>query len=234
MQSILPTKPRHLDPLAVELLEGIATCPSASSIVLGGYFALKHYHDYRVSHDVDAWWSESANEQQREETRRAVHAVLTESAARRGLSLCVRRFGDTEAWELRGGGSTVFSFQISARTLQLEPPLPSPWLPLQIETLADNLGAKMNALAQRGAPRDFLDIYELVRAGLVTAADCWGLWQRKNPDLTLLAARAEVRRHLEALEKRRPLTGILDAGERDRAAQVRAWFRDFFLASAPP
>ena len=231
---MLPAKPRNLDPLAVELLEGLAPCPSAQSIVLGGYFALKHYHDYRGSHDVDAWWSDASNARQREETRRALHKVLTELGARHGLELCARRFGDTESWELRRAGRSVFSFQISARTLQLEPPLPSPWPPLQIETLADNVGAKMNALVQRGAPRDFLDLHELVRTGLVTPADCWRLWQRKNPDLALAAARAEVTRHLAALEKRRPLAGILDASQRDRAASVRTWFHDRFLTCTSP
>lgn len=39
---------------------------------------------------------------------------------------------------------------------------------------------------------------------------------------------------IELLERRRPLAGILDTGERDRAANVRAWFRDSFLPFAPP
>ena len=39
----------------------------------------------------------------------------------------------------------------------------------------------MNALVNRGAPRDFLDIHAVVEADLLTPARCWELWQAKNP-----------------------------------------------------
>jgi len=35
----------------------------------------------------------------------------------------------------------------------------------------------MVALVERGAPRDFLDIYTVCQAGLVTLEECWELWR---------------------------------------------------------
>lgn len=233
MQNPSPQRPRQLDPLALELLEGLAGHAAARAFVLGGYFALKHYWDYRPTHDVDAWWDSAASTPEREAARAALRQVLSDIAGRRGLTVAGRRFGDTESWALNQAGKTLFTFQISTRTVQLEPYQPSPWPPLQIETLADNVGSKMNALVQRGAPRDFLDVKALVTAGLVTPAECWALWERKNPDLTLGAAHLEVGRHLEALELRRPLSSIPDASERERAQATRGWFRAQFLRSSP-
>lgn len=89
----------------------------------------------------------------------------------------------------------------------------------------------MNALVQRGAPRDFVDVHQLVTAGLVTPEECWALWQRKNPDLKLDEARVEVARRLHELELRRPIETIGDLGERERASATRAWFRKTFLAN---
>ena len=66
MKQPQPIKPTRLDPLAVELLTGLGAFPSARHIVLGGYFALKHYCDYRATHDVDAWWSEESTGENRD------------------------------------------------------------------------------------------------------------------------------------------------------------------------
>ena len=30
--------------------------PAAAEVVIGGGFALQHYHEYRATHDIDAWW----------------------------------------------------------------------------------------------------------------------------------------------------------------------------------
>lgn len=232
MQDKQPVKPKDLDPLAGALLEGLSRFPDARHLVLGGYFALKHYCDYRPTHDVDAWWDAASSEQQREAARAALQTVLGGISQGKGLSVKRRRFGDTESWELIREAKKIFSFQISSRTVQLEPYLPSPWPPLQIETLADNVGAKMNALVLRAAPRDFVDVHQLVANGLVTPAECWKLWERKNPDLDVRAAKAEVARHLQELALRRPLACIADPEERSRAAATRAWFRDHFLRLA--
>jgi hypothetical protein len=229
MKELTPAKPSQLDPLAAALLEGLKPFACAKHIVLGGYFALKHYCDYRTTHDVDAWWAGEATSDDKDAVRAALREVLDGIGAREDLEWRRRHFGDTESWELIRGGAKVFTFQIAARTLQLEPYLSSPWPPLQIESLADNVGSKMNALVLRGAPRDYVDVRELSAAGLATPADCWAVWQRKNPDLKPDEARAEVARHLHELSLRRPLDDIVDAGERERARSTRAWFRDVFL-----
>jgi hypothetical protein len=233
MQNPAPTRPAAIDPLAAELLAALQAFPATRHFVLGGYFALKHYCDYRPTHDVDAWWDPAAGEAERGAARAALRTVLGPLCERHQLNLHRRHFGDTESWELARGQTKVFSFQIATRTVQLEPYLASPWPPLQIESLADNAGSKMNALVQRAAPRDFVDVRHLVLAGLLTPAECWRLWQRKNPDLVFDDARAELARRLHELELRRPLETIADSAERERADAARRWFREVFLASQP-
>ncbi|MCZ7638688.1 MAG: hypothetical protein M5U12_23095 [Verrucomicrobia bacterium] len=65
MQHPAPERPREIDPLAEAILTRLQPYPVARFIVLGGYFALKHYHDYRMTHDVDAWWDEDSRESDR-------------------------------------------------------------------------------------------------------------------------------------------------------------------------
>lgn len=231
MLSSTPERPSNLDPLAEALLAGLQSCPAGHHVVLGGYFALKHYCDYRVTHDVDAWWSEESLAADRETVRAALRGGIESLANQHKLTVNCRRFGDTESWELLREGNKVFSFQIAQRTLQLEPYVTSPWPPIRIESLADNVASKMNALVQRGAPRDFTDVYQLVQSGRLTAAECWDLWRRKNPDLKLDDARAEVARRLSEIELRRPLDTLGDPSQRERAARTRTWFRTVFLPS---
>jgi hypothetical protein len=104
---------------------------------------------------------------------------------------------------------------------------------VRIETFRDNLGAKMNALVSRGAPRDFLDVFEVCSRGLATPRDCWALWEAKNPSDTAVVARSNVAHHLEALEARRPLGSISSDEERGRAAAVRLWVRETLCREAP-
>jgi hypothetical protein len=87
----------------------------------------------------------------------------------------------------------------------------------------------MNALVQRGAPRDFTDIRQLVTTGHLTPTQCWDLWKRKNPDLNSDDAQAEVGRHLHEIELRRPLDTLTDPAQREQARQTRDWFRTVFL-----
>jgi hypothetical protein len=229
MEHPAPKRPKDIDPLAEALLTQLQSYAASRHFVLGGYFALKHYHDYRITHDVDAWWTEESREMEREQSRDALKAVFEALASERGLTVNRRRFGDTESWELRRGGDKIFSFQIASRTLRLEPTIPSPWPPMLIETFPDNVASKMNALVQRGAPRDFTDIRELVLAGHLSVNECWDLWKRKNPDLDSVDARAEVGRHLHEIELRRPLDTLTDPAQREQARQTRAWFRSAFL-----
>jgi len=121
MRDVRPVKPSSPDPLAAELLAGLSGFPCARSLVLGGYFALKHYCDCRATHDLDAWWDATAGEGAKAQVRAVLREVLTGLGARHGLELSLRRFGDTESWELSRAGKKVFSFQVSTRTVQLAP-----------------------------------------------------------------------------------------------------------------
>ena len=142
--------------------------------------------------------------------------MADEVGAASGLSILERSWGDTEALDFQrlesGRRRTIFSVQIAARTVELEPPIASAWSPIPIETLRDNLANKMSALVARGAPRDFRDVYEVVQAGLLTISECWELWQARNPDTNIDRARAQVVKHLGSIAERRPLDQL---GHRD-------------------
>jgi hypothetical protein len=220
-------KPEHLDPLAEQVLDKLAGHSESGEIVLGGYFALKHYLDYRSTHDIDAWWKGRASAQ----TETAIRQSMSEVASANSLLLQEKKFGETVSFECLRDRRRVFSFQIALRSVELEPAVLSPWPPILIETLADNAGAKMNALVDRGAPRDFVDIRQLVDSGLLTARRCWELWHAKNPGADPQLAYDKVRIHLATLEARRPLATIQDGQERRRAEETRNWFRDVFLTA---
>lgn len=226
MHEVPPTRPSDLDPLTEAILDRLRQYPETQAIVLGGYLALKHYLDYRTTHDIDAWWATDAGPEVREEALACVRQAVDAVAREHGLDTAERRWGDLVSIELRrpADNHAVFSVQIATRTRELASPQASPWAPVRIETLADNLGSKMTALVDRGAPRDFSDIYEAVKNNLATVEDLWSLWRRKNPDLDMDAARAQVLRHLAALEARRPLTHV-PVAQNERASRVRAWIR---------
>jgi hypothetical protein len=80
------------------------------------------------------------------------------------------------------------------------------------------------------APRDFRDIHELCRRGLVTGGECWQLYEQKNPGYATPEAAAKVLHSLERLETQRPLQSIADDRQREEAATVRQWYRDVFCA----
>jgi hypothetical protein len=86
----------------------------------------------------------------------------------------------------------------------------------------------MNALVNRGAPCDLLDIKHVADEGLLSVADSWALWAKKNPGQTIESARQKVLLTLEILEARRLLDAISDSGERARAKEVRDWYRQTF------
>jgi hypothetical protein len=172
--------------------------------------------------DIDAWWDGD----RRSETQALILEVLQMVAADHGLELGTRSWGETQSYELKRGAKKVFSFQISLRDVQLEAPLLSAWDPVKIETFRDNLGAKMNALVERGAPRDFLDAREVCRQELATETGCWEAWSDKNPGQPVEEAKPKVLHHLEAIELRRPLASIPSPDERRAAQEVRRWVRE--------
>lgn len=215
----------RVEPLTSEILDGLRRFPEAGEIVLGGYFALKQYLDYRTTRDLDAWWKTGKTER----TMACIRQVMSEVAERHGLNLAEREWGETVSFELSEGERKIFSFQIALRSVQLEPPRKTPWEPILVESLADNVGSKMNALVQRGAPRDFSDILEVVTRGIASAEQCWDWWFRKNPGVDVRQARAQVLRHLEALEQRRSIEMIEGPEERAAAQRAREWIRQILL-----
>lgn len=215
----------QVDPLSTEILNALKGFPEAAEIVLGGYFALSRYAPYRTTHDLDAWWRTAKTER----TMRCIQRVMTEVAQRHGFVLAEREWGDTVSFELVKAERKIFSFQIALRTVELEEPETSEWSPILIEGLADNVGGKMNAVVHRGAPRDFLDIRELVLRDVASVEQCWSWWRRKNPGVDVMLAKAQALRHLEALAQRRPLESISDPDARTAARATRAWIRQMLL-----
>lgn len=91
----------------------------------------------------------------------------------------------------------------------------------------------MVALVERGAPRDFRDIFVVCQAELTTPAQCWALWQQRQQlvgnDLALERATLAVQLHLERIIQYRPLDKIANAEDRTSAQQVRTWFIKEFI-----
>ena len=110
---------------------------------------------------------------------------------------------------------------------QLEPTTVLPWADLALDSLADLVASKMVALVERGAPRDFRDIYTLCQAGLTSAPECWRLWrerqQRAGSDTDRHRARLAVETQLTRIALHRPLASIADPEERAESERVRAW-----------
>jgi predicted nucleotidyltransferase component of viral defense system len=80
----------------------------------------------------------------------------------------VRWFGDVVSIDLLQGKKVVFNFQIAKRSVLLRPTILSPWTDISLNSLDDLVASKMTALIERGAPRDFVDIYTICDKKLVT------------------------------------------------------------------
>jgi hypothetical protein len=95
------------------------------------------------------------------------------------------------------------------------------------------VASKMVALVERGAPRDFRDIYSLCQEELVSASECWRLWrerqQRAGADLDPYRARLAIETHLSRIAQHRPLDTIAEPGQRAAATSLRNWFALEFL-----
>lgn len=138
--------------------------------------------------------------------------------------------------ELRQEGRTIFSFQIAHRSAQLEASRPTSWSGVQLDSFADLVSSKMVALVERGAPRDFRDIYAICQAGLTDSRLCWALWRRRqstaSDDTDRARAHLAVETHLARIVQHRRLEQIADPVQRSEAEHVRAWFRQEFLNAA--
>lgn len=223
-----PKRPEHLSEFAHISLEALAQAGLGRLLSLGGAIGLLHYLDYRDTHDVDAWWAVAAGHEDRER----VLAVVEEALARYG-EVKRRSWGDVVSIDLRRGGNTIFNFQVAARSAQLEPTVLAPWVDVSLDSLTDVLASKMVALVERGAPRDFRDVFAVCRAGLVTPEECWDLWRRRQrlagSDADAYRARVAIETHIERISRHRPLEKIEDSMQREEAATLREWFGQEFL-----
>jgi len=228
MKNISPRQPWHLSPYVRTCLGALVRGNLAKRISIGGALGLFHYLDYRPTHDVHAWWSEALTEAQRQEVTR----TLEEALAVHG-DVRVRTWGDVASVELVQDGRTVFSFQIATRSARLEEPTSAGWIDVPLDSLPDLVASKMLALVERGAPRDFLDIFTVCQAGVLSVSECWALWQRRQSlagsDTDASRARLAIETHLERIALHRPIEQIADLVQREQAQEVRDWYANVFL-----
>lgn len=228
VQAKRPKRPRHLPDHSQVCLAALVERGLAEKISLGGALGLLHYLDYRSTQDVDAWWAEDATA---DDQRQVVETL--ESVLRPRGRVNVRRWGDVVSVELEQEGRKVFSFQVARRSARLEPPDMAPWIAVPLDSLSDLIAGKMVALVERGAPRDFRDIYSLCQAGLTTPPECWNLWRKRQElagsDLDMERARLAISTHLARIIQHRRLQDISDPEDRARAAGVRTWFTEVFV-----
>jgi hypothetical protein len=229
MKKLTPKVPTNLDPIVAAVLAKLGSSPEAAYVIIGGGVALNCYIEPRATMDVDAWWSQHSSAQQREATVARIKNIVREIAADRPNMHLVedtRAASEMRGIELEQNGKTIFSFQVAPRSLELEAPVvtESPFAPIPIETLTENVGAKMSALVSRGAPRDFNDIVRVSKVAEILPSELWNIYQRKNPTADVTLAKAQVAQKLAAIELRRPLEKM-QSEERVTTAAVRDWLK---------
>lgn len=221
-------RPQQISPYAEACLQALADSGLGERISLGGAFGLLHYLDYRPTHDIDAWWAMPLTTGEQEQVLGIVESALAPFG-----EVSRRLWGDVVSIELRQEGKTVFGFQIARRSAQLAPATASPWAGVRLDSFADLIAAKMVALVERGAPRDFRDIYTLCQSNLVTPAQCWQWWRERQrlagSDDRSSRARLAVETHLARIARHRPLEQIEDPSRREAAERLRTWFQTEFL-----
>jgi hypothetical protein len=223
-----PIRPSHLSEYTEKTLAALSAAGLGHAISVGGALGLLHYLDYRTTHDVDAWWTPAAQEEDRKRVLATVEAAL-----RPWGEVRTRKWGEVTSLELKKDGKTIFSFQIASRTVQLQPATTLPWSDVALDSLADLVASKMIALVERGAPRDFRDIYFVCLFELMAPADCWRLWRQRQQEggseADLHRARIAIETHLMRISQHRPLAAIADPDQRIEAEAVRAWYTQRFL-----
>ncbi|HEX3527338.1 MAG TPA: nucleotidyl transferase AbiEii/AbiGii toxin family protein [Thermoanaerobaculia bacterium] len=223
-----PKRPSQLSEYAARTLQAVADEGLGHKISLGGALGILHYLDYRATHDVDAWWIPSTTEVEREQILQTIEESLQPLGDVRR-----RSWGEVVSIELKVSGKTVFSFQIASRSARLAALERLPWTDVALDSLPDLIASKMTALVERGAPRDFRDIYALCDSGLTTAQECWELWaerlRKAGNEADRQRALLAVQTHLARVAKHRPLEAIPEADQRDEAVRVRSWFAEVLL-----
>ena len=228
--AIGPKRPTHISQYAEICLEELASSGLGQAISLGGAFGLLHYLDYRPTHDIDAWWAKDSNPAQRKQVVEVIARTLAPFGEIRR-----REWGDVFSLDLIEDRKTVFSFQIADRSVQLNDTVSSSWTGVQLDSLDDLIASKMVALVERGAPRDFLDIYAICNAHIASVQVCWQHWrsrqERSRGSVSYSRAILAVTTHLKRIELRRPLDSIADERQRSEAEKTRRWFSEDFLSA---
>ena len=225
-----PRLPKEVSPFARSCIDALAVGGLGRHLSIGGAFGLAHYHEYRPTHDVDAWWRQPVSREEQD----AVVGVLTRVLESFGI-VRTRAWGDVVSVELEQDGKTIFSFQTAHRSAQIDVPIEGLWPGgLGLDSFDELVASKMSALVERGAPRDFRDIHSLCEAGLCNVARFWQLWEMRQKlarqDTDGARARSAIVTHLSRLAVARPLDRITDAEQREKATRLRAWFEKEFLA----
>jgi hypothetical protein len=228
MKNIQPQKPKDLSIYAQACLNTLAEQDLAKHISIGGALGLFHYLDYRSTSDVDAWWADTAKEIEKQNVVQSLQLTLSKFG-----NVRVRSWGEVASIELFENDNAIFSFQIAARSSQIQKSIPAGWIDVPLDSFPDLVASKMVALVERGAPRDFLDIYSICGANLITPAECWDLWNKRQrlsaKDRDMKRAFLAIETHLERIALHRPLENITDENQRQHARQVREWFASVFL-----
>ncbi|MEO6913006.1 MAG: nucleotidyl transferase AbiEii/AbiGii toxin family protein [Candidatus Baltobacteraceae bacterium] len=222
-----PEVPHNIDPLGLEILGKLRDNPAAGEIIIGGGFALAHYHEFRETHDIDGWWVSAPTQQ----AKAAIRDAVETTASQNGYDFRERAWGETFSYEILRKDATsgkIFSFQMATRDVHIDPPRKSLWSPVLLETLRDNIASKMNALVDRGAPRDFIDIYELISVGICSIEECWSLWQLKNPETSVSQAKDKLLQKMTQIEARTSLEKM-EPEPRAIAVKRREFFTTAFL-----
>ena len=221
-------RPRHTPDHADRCLDSLAEHHLGDKLSLGGAFGLLCYLDYRPTHDLDAWWQPDAALEERARVVTVIRAALEEIG-----EVHVRSWGEVVSIELLQDSKKVFSFQIAERSAILEEPTFAPWTEVLLDSLADLIANKMIALVERGAPRDFRDIYTVCDHGLMDPTACWRLWRERQAKAGAPAdarrARLAVETHLARIVQHRPLDRIADPTERSAAERARRWYEKELL-----
>ncbi len=224
-----PKRPRQISEYAQACLDALANSGHGRKISLGGAFGMAHYYEYRTTHDVDAWWIEPVSAGDRQTI---IHSI--EEALRAFGQVRTRAWGDVVSVELTPDKKAVFSFQIARRSAGLRAPVAGVWPGgIQLDSFDDLVASKMTALVERGAPRDFRDIYTLCQSGQCSINQCWELWTKRqelageNSDRQ--RASTAIQTHVARIEQARPLDKITDEGQKTAAANLRDWFLKEFL-----
>lgn len=132
-------------------------------------------------------------------------------------------------------GAFALSYYFEHRpTNDIERSLLAPWPEsLNVDSLYDLIASKMLALIERGAPRDFYDIYTLCKNGSTEISQCWKLWKNRqelaNGDTNLKRAKTAILTHLARIVQHRPLHTIQGLDDRQKAEDLRRWFEEEFL-----